>query len=91
MYYFVNNAFGGCGHRHKTLEVAKKCLERMELRYHREFGIYRSLGLYRDIWLGRLSWTPFNFRVPILDRIHEQVILPERQSIARPPKSMPSR
>jgi hypothetical protein len=39
-HYFVNNAYGDCGHRHKTMQVAEKCRERMEHRHHREFGIF---------------------------------------------------
>jgi hypothetical protein len=31
-YYFAANRYEGCGHRHKTVKAARKCLPRIERR-----------------------------------------------------------
>jgi hypothetical protein len=32
-FYIVNNAFGGCHHKHKTVQAAESCRKRMDRKY----------------------------------------------------------
>ena len=63
--YYVNEAegFGGCGHRHRTIEAAERCLDRAIRRYRalpggRAFCPWRPVAkTARDDVMPRCEWV----------------------------------